>query len=163
MKIKFIRGSLSEWGKLNSRNFIWRKTNDPYHILISEIMLHRTRASQVEPIYQRFIKKYPNFNSICYAGVEKIMKELNSLGLRWRSEELHNLSCQIVKKYDGIIPRNKEKLLQLPGIGPYISSAILNFAFDKPEPMLDTNSVRVIGRFFGLSINDSSRRSLKRL
>jgi A/G-specific adenine glycosylase len=87
------------------------------------------------------------------------MKELNSLGLRWRSEELHNLSCQIVKKYDGIIPRNKEKLLQLPGIGPYISSAILNFAFDKPEPMLDTNSVRVIGRFFGLSINDSSRRS----
>lgn len=122
-------------------------------------MLHRTQAKQVVPVYLKFIDKYPDFNSICNAGVEKIRAELNSLGLKWRSEELYNLSCHIVKRYTGKIPDSKAELLELPGIGPYISSAVMNFAFNKPEPVLDTNTVRVIGRFFGMQINDSSRRN----
>lgn len=157
--IKIIQNSLLEWGKFNSRHFPWRETTKPYEVLVSEILLHRTRAEQVLPVYNRFIRKYPNFQSICIEKLNNIILELNSLGLKWRAEELHSLACLIIKKYNGKVPDNKEELLKLPGIGPYISSAVMNFAYNQPEPLLDTNTVRIIGRVFGMEITDSSRRS----
>lgn len=123
-------------------------------------MLHRTRASQVERVYGHFLNKYPNLDSICNAGIKKIISDLSGLGLKWRAELLCNMACVIAKKH-GNIPSNKKELMDLPGIGHYISSAVLCFAFEKPEPILDTNTVRIIGRLFGLNINDSSRRSKK--
>ena len=109
-------------------------------------------------VYNKFIHDYKNFKDICDAGKKTIVEQLSSLGLKWRLEHIHRISCIIQRDYKGKVPENKEKLLSLDGIGPYISSAVINFAFDKPEPILDTNTVRVIGRIFGLEINDSSRR-----
>lgn len=122
-------------------------------------MLHRTNALQVEKIFINFVTKYPDFRSICDAGQKTILKDLAFLGLKWRSELLYKVSCELTLNYDGHIPLDKNELLKLPGIGPYISSAFLCFAYNLPEPMLDTNTVRIIGRIFGLKINDSSRRS----
>lgn len=127
--------------------------------MIAEIMLHRTRASQVEPVYIKFVNKYPDFNSICICDPHEIFLDLEELGLKWRAELLYKLACEIKDKYKGQIPREKEGLLKLPGIGPYIASAVMCFAYGVPEPLLDTNTVRIVGRVFGLKINDSSRRN----
>lgn len=121
-------------------------------------MLHRTRAEQVLEIYEDFIERFPDFKSLCEAEPEAIENELSSLGLRWRARNLHKLSCEIERRYGGVVPRNKEELLQLPGVGNYISSAFLCFSENIPEPLLDTNTVRIIGRLFNLEISDSSRR-----
>jgi len=160
-KYKIIHKEILTWSKDNLRVFPWRKTSDPYKIFIAEIMLHRTRASQVEDVYNLFINNYSDFKSICDAGKERILYELSGLGLKWRAEFLYEISCILSQEYGEIIPSDKSVLLELPGVGPYISSAFLCFVYDLPEPILDTNTVRVIGRLFGLKITDSSRRSKK--
>ena len=124
-------------------------------------MLHRTNALQVEKIYNSFLKKYPDLNSICNAGIDEIINELSCLGLKWRAILLYELACKLIHDHDGIIPSTKSELIKFPGIGHYIASAVICFSFDKPEPILDTNTVRVIGRVFGLKITDTSRRSKK--
>lgn len=159
-KVEKVHKVILNWGTNNLREFPWRKTSDPYKILLAEIMLHRTRASQVERVYKSFLNKYPDLDSICDAGIDKIISDLSGLGLQWRAELLYNMACVITKNH-GNVPSNKKELMKLPGIGHYISSAVICFAFEKPEPLLDTNTVRVIGRVFGLKITDSSRRSKK--
>ncbi len=156
-----FRSEILEWGNKNFRDFPWRNTRDPYKILIAEIMLHRTNADQVKNIYEKFIENFPNFESIVREGSEKIRTEMHSLGLFWRSDLLYRLAEEMTEKYNGILPLEKKKLMGLPGIGHYIASAILCFGYNRPEPLLDTNTVRVIGRIFGIKITDSSRRSKK--
>jgi A/G-specific adenine glycosylase len=158
-KIKNIRTELLIWGEQNLRKFPWRETLDPYKIIVAEVMLHRTKANQVKDVYENFILKYPDFESIVKAGHEAIIIELHPLGLFWRSEMLYDLANLIVSSYSGKIPIEKKELLELPGIGEYIASALLCFCFNQPEPIVDTNIVRVIGRVFGMKISDSSRRS----
>lgn len=158
-RVEFIRNKLLEWGAGNLRDYPWRNTRDPYKILVAEIMLHRTRADQVNEIYENFIQRFPDFNAIFESDAERIKKELYTLGLFWRAEMLYKLSEIIVCEYGGNIPSEKEKLMELPGIGDYIASALLCFCCNRPEPLLDTNTVRIIGRVFGLEINDSSRRN----
>jgi len=159
--IKKVWFDVIKWGESNMRDFAWRRTDDIYRVLIAEIMLHRTKASQVEYIYEKFIKKYPGFKSIIEAGIENIKSEIFSLGLSWRADMLYQMSENILEKYDGNVPPDKGYLMSLPGVGSYIASAVLCFGYNLPEPVLDTNTVRVIGRIFGIKINDSSRRSKK--
>ncbi|SNQ60396.1 HhH-GPD family protein [Candidatus Methanoperedens nitratireducens] len=159
--VENIRSGILKWGSKNLRDFPWRNTRDPYKILIAEIMLHRTNADQVKPVYEKFIEDFPDFESIVRAGSEKIMMEMRSLGLYWRSDFLYRLAEEVMEKYNGILPLEKKKLMELPGVGHYIASAILCFGYNLPEPILDTNTVRVIGRIFGIKITDSSRRSKK--
>lgn len=109
-------------------------------------------------IFNNFVRRYPNFRSIKSAGLDTIQKELYSLGLEWRARMLYEMSDIVIKEYDGKLPFEKEKLMNLPGIGDYIASAVLCIGFNLPEPILDTNTVRIIGRVFGLNISDSSRR-----
>jgi len=149
------------WGDKNMRDYPWRHSPDGYKILIAEIILHRTKADQVNMIYENFINTYPDLRSIAEAGEDKIKSDLHSLGLAWRSELLYSMSLEILEKYDGTIPRDKADLMDLPGVGHYIASAVLCFGYNLPEPVIDTNTVRVIGRIFGLKITDSSRRSKK--
>ena len=159
--VRRIWTEILEWGKDNMRNYPWRNTRDAYRIMIAEIMLHRTKADQVKEVYEAFIEKFPDFISIVKTGPENIKSELHSLGLPWRSDLLHRMAEEVVKKYDGVLPQNRMKLMELPGVGHYIASAVLCFGYNLPEPMLDTNTVRVIGRVFGIKITDSSRRSKK--
>jgi A/G-specific adenine glycosylase len=159
--VEEIRSEILEWGDKNLRDFPWRNTHDPYKIIIAEIMLHRTNADQVKPVYEKFIEDFPDFSSIVRAGSKNIGTEIQSLGLFWRSDLLYRLAEEVEDKYNGTLPLEKNKLMELPGVGQYIASAILSFGYNRPEPLLDTNTVRVIGRIFGIKITDSSRRSKK--
>jgi A/G-specific adenine glycosylase len=160
-KIEAFRKGILTWAKRNFLSYPWRESQNPYHILIAEILLHRTRVEQVVPLYTRFIEKFPDIYSLARADPEEVRKLLYSAGLRWRIELMLEMAKKIVLNYNGEIPFEREKLLDLPGISNYIASAVRCFAFGYPEPILDTNTVRILGRVFGLRINDTSRRSRK--
>ena len=159
--IKKIQTEILKWGEENIRRYPWRNTKDPYRIIVAEVMLHRTRADQVKKMYNKFIEKFPDFRSVVMAGQDRIESELHSLGLLWRSDLLYRMAREVVEKYGGVLPMNKDELMKLPGVGHYIASAVLCSGYNIPEPVLDTNTVRVIGRIFGIEVTDSSRRSEK--
>lgn len=150
---------LLNWWYKNQRKYPWRNTKNPYHILISEVLLHRTRADQVVPVYMQLIQKFKNIRELADASEDEVRKILYPLGLHWRTKLLHSMAREIVKHYGGKIPQESNELESLPGISHYISSAVRCFAFDHPDVILDTNTVRIIGRIFGVKVTDSSRRS----
>ena len=153
------RNSILKWGIKNQRSFSWRLSNSRYEIFVSEFLLHRTRAYQVSRIYDSFIRLYPDFESIAGSTKSNLRKELKTLGLNWRIDSLYDCALIISRDYKGILPLDKSALLSLPGVGEYIASAVMCFCTGSIEPVLDTNTVRFIGRFYGLKITDSSRRS----
>lgn len=150
---------LLPWGRDNFRLFPWRTTTDPYRILVSEVMLHRTQAVQVVPVYQSFLIAYPNIEVLAKASVYALRDALFSLGLQWRIDLMHRMADEIISKWDGRIPVERADLLSLPGVSEYIAGAVRCFAWNLPEPLADTNTVRIVGRLFGLEVKDSSRRS----
>lgn len=149
---------LLNWWILCKRLFPWRETRDPYKILVSEVLLHRTRAEQVVSTYDQFVRKFPNVYALSASSLKEITQILRPLGLNWRIKYLHKMAKIIVENYEGKIPSNKKELESLPGVGDYISSAVRCFAFCYPETLLDTNTVRILGRIFGRKITDASRR-----
>ena len=159
-KISEFASSLDEWWQSNKRQFPWRSTKVPYEILIAEILLHRTKAQQVTKVYLKFLNSFPTISSLAEGKLVEIQAILKGLGLNWRIEALHKMAQEIVRKYDGQIPKTKDALKSLPGISDYIASATVCFAFNESEPLLDTNIVRIIGRVFALKVTDSSRRSI---
>jgi len=148
-----------EWGRDHFRPFPWRLTKDPYCILMAEVMLHRTQALQVAPVYERFIQSYPDLFTLAKATKKDLHKALYSLGLRWRTDLIYEMVTELVERFDGQIPGEKADLLSLPGVSDYVASATRCFAWNFPEPLVDTNTVRIVGRLFGLEIKDSSRRN----
>jgi A/G-specific adenine glycosylase len=122
-------------------------------------MLHRTQAQQVLPIYENFIRNYPNVIQLSKATKKDLHDSLYSLGLRWRIDLIHAMAIVLKERFDGQIPVAKTDLMSLPGVSEYIAGAVRSFAWNMPEPILDTNTVRVAGRMFGLEIKDSSRRN----
>jgi len=154
-----FRRALIKWGRKHFREFPWRLTDDPYRILMAEIMLHRTQANQVEPVYEQFIKRYGDISALRRASKEELSVALYSLGLRWRIDLIHDMVRELVARFDGQVPTKKTDLISLPGVSSYIASAVRCFAWNYSEPLIDTNTVRVVGRVFGLNIKDSSRRN----
>jgi A/G-specific adenine glycosylase len=155
-----FRDKITQWWNLSGhRRFPWRDTKDPYKILVAETLLHRTRAEQVVPLYQRFIDNFPDIHSVTKSSPDELTRLLYSAGLRWRWKQFYTLSVDIEDNFNGKIPSDFNELTSLPGISHYIASAIRCFAFGYSDVLLDTNTVRVTGRVFGLPITDSSRRS----
>jgi A/G-specific adenine glycosylase len=150
---------LLNWWSKNKRSFPWRETNDVYSILVAEVLLHRTKASQVSPVYVEFLASFPTPSSLSTTSLEEIQKILYPLGLRWRTKLIHKMANEISQKFNGKIPANKELLMSLPGVSDYIASAVMCFAYNSSEPLLDTNTVRVIGRVLDIKVTDGSRRS----
>jgi A/G-specific adenine glycosylase len=157
-KIDIIRTALISWGEESRRDFPWRHTQNPYNILIAEVLLHRTRADQVRPIFERLVKDYPDIPALLDADPADLNELLSSLGLQWRIDLLLKMVDIIGSRHGGEIPLNREELMALPGVGDYIASALLTFTGTSAEPIMDTNTVRVIGRVFGLKLGDSARR-----
>lgn len=160
-KIRLFRETLLEWARNNLINYPWRKKRNPYRVLIAEILLHRTRAEQIIAPYTSLLAECPDMYSLARTDIRKLHDLLGSLGLRWRVDLLHAMAQDIVGKLDGNIPEDKESLMKLPGVSHYIASAVRCFAYGYPDPILDTNTLRVVGRVFGVAITDSSRRSKK--
>lgn len=121
------------------RDFPWRHTTDPYHILVSEIMLQQTQTSRVEPKYMEFIMRFPDFETLDGARAEDVLDAWQGLGYNRRAVALHAISRRVCSSFGGHLPEDKETLLSLPGIGPYTAAAIRAFAFNQPEAFIETN------------------------
>jgi len=158
-KIEEFRTNVKKWGEKNHRDFPWRKTQDPYKVLLAEIMLHRTQAIQVAKIYEDVIIKYPDINALAKAPISELHESLFTLGLRWRIDLIKDMAEVIVNKYESRIPKDKNELMSLPGISDYIACSVRCFAWNIAEPLRDTNTIRVIGRVHNIDIKDSSRRN----
>lgn len=154
-----FRHALLRWGERHFRPYPWRQTSDPYLILIAEVMLHRTQASQVMPVYEQFIKLYPDSHVLSKASRRDLQKTLLPLGLRWRIDLIHEMAREMVSRSAGRVPKEQSDLNELPGVSHYIASAVRCFAWNFQEVILDTNTVRVVARLLGLRATDSSRRS----
>jgi len=154
--------ALLEWYTRNSRDFPWRGISDPYKILISEILLQKTRAENVVVVFNRFVTKYPNAEKLSTASFSELKNEIEILGLHTqRATKLQKLAGILVEKYKGKVPNNKKELLELPGIGVYVANAVLCFAFGYDVPLLDTNIGRIIERVFSVKVAGEERKKSK--
>jgi A/G-specific adenine glycosylase len=139
---------LLKWYEKHGRDLPWRKTFDPYHILVSEVMLQQTQVDRVIPKYHEFLGRYPSFEELAGAQVSEVKKTWYPLGYNIRPERLHGIACETVERYGGRLPSSEEELLSFKGIGRYTAGAIRSFAFNEDAPILDTNVVRVLHRVF---------------
>lgn len=140
-----------EWYERNGRSYAWRSQDDPYKVLVSEIMLQQTNADKVLPVYQRFTEQYPNIRALAQAELPDLVSLIKPIGLGYRARRLKRVAEKLVAEYEGEVPAKEEALLALPGIGRYISNAILCFAFGKRTALLDVNVVRLYNRVFGIT------------
>ncbi len=158
IKMEYMVKKLLQWYKNNYRRYPWRNESSPYRIMIAEFMLQRTRANQVLPVYINFINMYQDIFALSIADIKDVDRSIESLGLKWRASHFKKAAEYIVNEYSGDIPSNKEDLLKVPGIGEYISGAILAVAFSKKSCIVDSNIARVLNRFFGLRLEGEIRR-----
>lgn len=160
-EVTFFQHRLIRWFAENRRNFPWREEKDPYKILIAEIMLQRTKAEQVFPVYEEFIRRFPDVKSLVLSNIEDIAKFMERLGLFWRSKLIKEMAKMIMTEYGGVVPEERSLLLRIPGVGDYIADAILVFAFESRRTVVDSNVVRLASRFFGVEIKGEMRRNRK--
>ncbi len=138
------------WYSQNKRNLPWRKTRDPYKILVSEIMLQQTQVSRVVEKYKQFLKLFPTAQALAHAKTADVLKAWAGLGYNRRALFLQKTAQSVVSQYKGKFPKDLELLKELPGIGDYTARAILSFAFGEAVPVLDTNHRKFYQRtYFG--------------
>jgi len=140
--------TLFRWHKTHYRDMPWRRTHDPYRILVSEIMLQQTQVDRVRTKYVEFLKKFPSARSLARASLGDVLREWSGLGYNRRARYLHECAKQVVREYDGKFPDDFGELKKLPGIGLSTAGALLAFSFAKDEPMIDTNIRRILARTF---------------
>lgn len=141
---------LKSWYSQSERALPWKETDDPYKIWVSEIILQQTRVAQGTPYYLRFIKSFPDVYTLSEAKEEKVLKLWEGLGYYSRARNLHKGAKFIVNLHKGIFPVEYDKLIKIPGVGPYTAAAIASFAFNKPHPAIDGNVNRVLSRIYNI-------------
>ena len=139
---------LLKWYRQHGRDLPWRKTSDPYRILVSEVMLQQTQVDRVIPKYYEFLERFPTFQDLARAPVEEVQKTWYPLGYNIRPHRLHSIACETVARYGGTLPKDTDELLSFKGIGRYTAGAVRSFAFNEDAPILDTNVMRVLHRVF---------------
>lgn len=143
---------LLEWFQKNKRDFIWRRTKDPYNIWILEIILQQTRAAQGLPYYKKFIDIFPDLPTLALASQDEVLKLWQGLGYYSRAINLHSTAKYIYYECDGKFPKTFNEIINLKGIGDYTASAIASICYNIPEAVVDGNVYRFLSRFFGISI-----------
>jgi len=164
LKNKKFVALLLDWFKSNKRDFHWRTQKlTPFQVLIAELMLQKTNATQVEKIFPNFIKKYPTAKNILELSEEDLENEFQPLGLFKRRARDLKKTAQIILENDSKIPTTKKSLKKLPGIGDYIANAIICFAFNQSAPIVDANVGRVIKRVYSFPVKAAPSRDKKLL
>lgn len=161
-KIASFRRTLLNWYDNEKRDLPWRRTKNPYHIWISEIMLQQTQVVTVIPYYERFLDWFPTIKSLANAPEEKILKAWEGLGYYSRVRNMQKAAQEIMENFGGVFPDNHKDILSLKGIGPYTAGAIASIAFGLPEPAVDGNVMRVMARLFEVNydIGDPKNRKI---
>jgi A/G-specific adenine glycosylase len=139
---------LLAWFRRNGRDLPWRRTRDPYHIIVSEFMLQQTQVTRVEQYYGKFLLQYPTIRDLAVAAPAQVRESWQGLGYYRRATNLHRLAQSVVQERDGMMPDTVAELERLPGVGRYTAGAVASFAFEHAEPAVDTNVGRVIRRAF---------------
>lgn len=147
---RLFRIKLLRWFAKHGRDLPWRRTRDPYKILVSEVMLQQTQVDRVKDFYGRFVKRYPTAEKLARSRPHKVREAWEGLGYYRRASNLHAATRQVTKDHGGKFPMDVQALMQLPGIGRYTAGAVASFAYGKRAPILDTNVVRVLSRIFGI-------------
>jgi A/G-specific adenine glycosylase len=143
-----FRRLLARWYRRHGRDLPWRRTRDPYRVLVSEIMLQQTQVSRVETFYHRFLERFPSVHDLAAAPAKAVRESWEGLGYYRRAANLHLLAREVVRERAGVIPADPAELERLPGIGRYTAGAVASFAYERPAPAVDTNVARVIRRAF---------------
>ena len=146
--IKKFQKLIYDHYNVHGRVFPWRKTRDPYKILVSEIMLQQTQAPRVIEKYTSFLKRFPNLKSLANASSKSLLQEWQGLGYNRRAISLQKTAQEIVTNHRGVFPRDYETLLSLPGIGPATAGDLLAFAWNKPAVVIETNIRTVYIHYF---------------
>jgi A/G-specific adenine glycosylase len=141
-----------EWSAGTRRDLPWRRTRDPWAVLVSELMLQQTQVARVLPLYERFLERFPKVGDCASAPVGEIIRLWAGLGYNRRAVNLHRCAVAVVERHGGVLPDSLDALLALPGIGPYTARAVLAFAFERDVAVVDTNVGRVLARWEGRSL-----------
>jgi A/G-specific adenine glycosylase len=147
LRQRFRRRLLAWYGR-HRRDLPWRRTRDPYHVLVSEIMLQQTQVDRVVPKYHEFLGRYPTLADLAAADVDDVRRTWYPLGYNIRPLHLHGIAREAIARYGGRLPDDERALRGLKGIGRYTAGAVRSFAFGRRAPILDTNVRRVLGRVF---------------
>jgi A/G-specific adenine glycosylase len=143
-----FRRALLAWYRVHGRDLPWRKTDDPYHILVSEMMLQQTQVDRVLPKYHEWLAKYPSLEALASAPEDDVADTWRPLGYNIRPRRLHAIARESISRYGGQLPSDPDALLSFKGIGAYTAGAIRSFAFGQRAAILDTNVARVLFRVF---------------
>ena len=161
-KIFSFRQKLLAWYDENKRDLPWRRSKNPYHIWVSEIMLQQTRVDTVIPYYERFLESFPTVETLANASEERLLKAWEGLGYYSRVRNMQTAAQQIMNEFNGEFPSTYEGISSLKGIGPYTAGAISSIAFNLPQPAVDGNVMRVLARLFEVNhdIGNPSNRKI---
>lgn len=141
-----FRQRLLDWGEEHRRDLPWRRTRDPWAVLVSELMLQQTQVARVLPRYRAFLSRFPTPGACAAAPVGEVLTLWEGLGYNRRAVSLHRAAVVVTDEHDGRLPDDLAGLLALPGVGPYTARAVLAFAFERDHGVLDTNAARVLAR-----------------
>jgi A/G-specific adenine glycosylase len=155
--------ALLAWYAGAGRDLPWRRTRDPYRILISEMMLQQTQVERVLPKYEEFLRLFPTTEDLARADRATVLRAWSGLGYNSRALRLKGIAEEVVSTYGGVFPRTKEALLSLKGIGPYTAGAILCFAFEERVSFIDTNIQRILHRVFVGPEHEGWKRTAKEM
>ncbi len=147
-RIREFQDRIFSWWERNARDLPWRRTRDPYRILVSEVMLQQTQVSRVLPKYEEFLHTFPTVGSLASASPAHILRLWKGLGYNRRALYLKRAAESVVTDYDGTFPQDEALLVKLPGLGRYTARALMVFAFEKDVAMVDTNIRQIITHFF---------------
>lgn len=145
-----FRPRLLEWYSRNVRDLPWRRTRDPYAILVSEFMLQQTQVATVLPYYRSWLKRFPTFATLSAASESEVLHAWQGLGYYARARNLLRTARLVMSRHDGRFPQSIDEMRSLPGIGKYTAHAVATFAFNRPVPIVEANTARVLTRLFNL-------------
>jgi len=146
---KFRRHLLS-WYRRHGRDLPWRRTRDPYAVLVSELMLQQTQVATVIPYYHEWLLRFPDFAALARASENEVLRAWQGLGYYARARNLHSIAIIIMDRHHGRFPRAIEQMRRFPGIGKYTAHAVVSFAFNRPVPIIEANTARVLARLFNV-------------
>jgi A/G-specific adenine glycosylase len=157
---------LRRWFRANGRDLPWRNTRDPYHVLVSELMLQQTQVARVVPKYAEFLATFPTLHDVARARPKRVTEAWSGLGYYARARNLHALAKAVTDRgrdATGTLPPDAASLRALPGVGAYTAGAVSSFAYERRAELVDTNVARVLKRVFAPEVDVKSGRGQKRL
>jgi len=158
-----FRRALLSWYRRNQRDLPWRRTTDPYAILVSEFMLQQTQVATVIPYYNEWLRRFPTVAVLAAASEDDVLHAWQGLGYYSRARNLRASAIAIMENHGGHFPKSSDSIHDLPGVGRYTANAVATFAFDQPVPIVEANISRVLSRLFDLQTPIDTRSGREQL